>query len=214
MTRPASRPRGRNREILRAAIDLIASQGVGSATVKALCERAGVTPPAIYYHYGSKDGLVAAVVEDAARRWLDGLMAAVGPERPLAEQIGAAVAIWRREIVDPQSPIKLLMRIQLERAQLPPALRQSLIGIMAHGRGVISEALVVAAGPLRDPDDIARTILALVQGAALQHDLDGDDAALATRLAAIGETILLVIEAHRRQCGGGAKNASPGKGAR
>ncbi len=190
-------PRGRNREILRAAIDLIATEGVGNATIKSLCERAGVTPPAIYYHYGNKDGLVAAVVEDAARRWLDGLMAAVRTGGSLSEHIQSAVEIWRQEILDPQSPIKLLMRIQLERARIPPLLRDSLGKVMAHGRGVIAEIIVAAAGPLESPEDLARTVIALVQGAALQHDLDEDDDALAERLVEIGQTLMTLIE-HRR----------------
>jgi AcrR family transcriptional regulator len=190
-------PRGRNREILRAAIDLIATEGVGNATIKSLCERAGVTPPAIYYHYGNKDGLVGAVVEDAARRWLDGLMAAVRTGGSLPEHIQSAVEIWRQEILDPQSPIKLLMRIQLERARIPPLLRESLGKVMAHGRGVIAEIIVAAAGPLESPEDLARTVIALVQGAALQHDLDEDDEALAERLVEIGQTLMTLIE-HRR----------------
>jgi AcrR family transcriptional regulator len=189
--------RGRNREILRAAIDLIATEGVGNATIKSLCERAGVTPPAIYYHYGNKDGLVGAVVEDAARRWLDGLMAAVRTKGSLSEQIQSAVEIWRREILDPQSPIKLLMRIQLERARIPPPLRESLRKVMEHGRGVIAELIVAAAGPLDSPENLARTVIALVQGAALQHDLDEDDDALNRRLVEIGHTLMTLIE-HRR----------------
>ena len=198
MTLAIPHARGRNREILSAAVELIAAGGVGSASIKTLCERAGVTPPAIYYHYGNKDGLVGAVVEDAARRWFDGLVVAVRARRTITEQVRAAVEIWRQEILDPQSPIKLLLRIQLERAQLTPALRESLTTVMNHGRDVIAEALHTGAAPLRDPKDLAQTIIALVQGAALQHDLDGDDTALRRRLAKIGDTIVLLIEQHRK----------------
>jgi len=197
MITPATEPRGRNRQILGAAIDLIAAGGVGSATIKTLCERAGVTPPAIYYHYGNKDGLVGAVVEHAARQWFDGLIEAVRARGDVVEQVQAAVRIWRTEILDPRSPIKLLMRIQLERAQLTPALRQSLSSVMTHGRSMIASALESGAGPLRAPEDLAQTIVALVQGAALQHDLDGDDDALARRLAQVGETIVQLIEHSR-----------------
>ena len=189
--------RGRNRQILGAAIDLIAAGGVGSATIKTLCDRAGVTPPAIYYHYGNKDGLVGAVVEHAATRWFDGLVEVVRARGTVTEQVQAAVEIWQTEILDPRSPIKLLMRIQLERAQLTPALRQSLATVMAHGRRVIASALESSAGPLRAPEQLAETVISLVQGAALQHDLDGDDAALSQRLGHVGETIVQLIESGR-----------------
>jgi len=68
---------------------------------------------------------------------------------------------------------------------------------MDHGRGVIAEVVVAAAGPLESPEDLARTVIALVQGAALQHDLDEDDEALAERLVEIGQTLMTLIE-HRR----------------
>jgi AcrR family transcriptional regulator len=204
MSRTTLQPRGRNREILSAAVDLIATGGVGSATISSLCERAGVTPPAIYYHYGNKDGLVSAVVEEAARRWLDGLMTAVPRGATLADLVGSAVEIWRREILDPRSPIKLLMRVQLERARIPPALQASLTSVMDHGRAAIAEAIVAAAGPLRAPQDLARTVIALVQGAALQHDLDGDDDELARRLTEIGDTLMILVEQRRLDMAGGA----------
>jgi hypothetical protein len=37
---------------------------VGSASIKTLYDRAGVTPPAISCRYGNNDGLVGAVVTD------------------------------------------------------------------------------------------------------------------------------------------------------
>jgi AcrR family transcriptional regulator len=189
--------RGRNHQILGAAIDLIAAGGVGNATIKTLCDRAGVTPPAIYYHYGNKDGLVAAVVEHSATQWFDGLVELVQARSSAIERVRAAVEIWRTEILDPRSPIKLLMRIQLERAQLTPALRESLASVMEHGRSAIGAALESSAGPLDAPEDLAQTVISLVQGAALQHDLDGDDAALSSRLEYVGQTILRLIEKSR-----------------
>ncbi len=198
MTSATDQVKGRNREIFIAAVDLIAAGGVGNATIKTLCERAGVTPPAIYYHFGSKDGLVAAVVEDAARRWLDALVSVVRARGGVRQQVRAAVEIWRQEILAPQSPIKLLMRIQLEGALLTPALRESLATVMRHGRDRIAETLQAGAGPLRDANDLAETIIALVQGAALQHDLDGDDLALTARLARTGDTIVQLIEQRQK----------------
>jgi AcrR family transcriptional regulator len=179
-------------------VDLIAAGGVGNATIKTLCERAGVTPPAIYYHYGNKDGLVGAVVEEAARRWFDGLVSTVRSRGPIKHQLQAAIGIWRREILDPRSPIKLLMRIQLEGTQLSPELRESLSSVMRHGRDMIAETLQTGAGPLSGAKELAETVIALVQGAALQHDLDGDDLALTRRLARVGDTIELLLEQRRK----------------
>jgi len=52
-------------DILRAARNLFTSNGFASTTVREICQEAGVTAPVIYYHFGSKEGLFEAVVEDA-----------------------------------------------------------------------------------------------------------------------------------------------------
>jgi hypothetical protein len=69
--------------ILEAAIELVAEGGYGRATISEVCRLAGVRPPAVYYHYGNKDGLVAAVVETVAAAWLDELETVAREDRPL-----------------------------------------------------------------------------------------------------------------------------------
>jgi AcrR family transcriptional regulator len=53
----------RNR-VLAVAGDLFYSQGIRNVGVDAVCKEAGVTKPTLYHHFGSKDGLVAAYLED------------------------------------------------------------------------------------------------------------------------------------------------------
>lgn len=48
-----------------AALDLIAEQGVGAVAVEALARRLGVTKGSFYWHFPSRDALLAAAVE----RW-------------------------------------------------------------------------------------------------------------------------------------------------
>jgi len=50
--------------ILQAAKDLFTSKGFANTGVREVCQGAGVTAPALYYHFGSKDGLFQAVVEE------------------------------------------------------------------------------------------------------------------------------------------------------
>jgi TetR/AcrR family transcriptional regulator len=51
--------------ILQAAHELFTHKGFANTSVREICEDAKVTAPAIYYHFGSKDGVFQAVVEDA-----------------------------------------------------------------------------------------------------------------------------------------------------
>lgn len=56
---PAPSPRER---ILRAALDLVADSGGSPVSTRQITERAGVTAPTLYHHFGDKDGLMGAVV--------------------------------------------------------------------------------------------------------------------------------------------------------
>ena len=82
------RPKGKGEqlrdELLDAAESLLAERDdEGAVTIRAVVERAGVTPPSLYLHFDSKQALMAEVIE---RRF-----AALG------EAIGEATAPWLRQ---------------------------------------------------------------------------------------------------------------------
>ncbi len=78
--------------ILSAALARFAVEGYRGSSVRDLADDVGVTQPVLYYHFGSKDGILAALIEplmDAGETLLNELTAAdLGPaalvERALA----------------------------------------------------------------------------------------------------------------------------------
>ena len=71
----------RTRErLLRAAVNVFDRKGYAAASTREIVERAGVTKPALYYHFGSKEGLLVEVLHEGARRFADAMARAV--ERP------------------------------------------------------------------------------------------------------------------------------------
>ena len=55
--------------LLEAATRVFASRGYSEASVKAMAEQAGVSQGSIFWHFGSKEGLVIAVVDRAFEAW-------------------------------------------------------------------------------------------------------------------------------------------------
>jgi AcrR family transcriptional regulator len=53
--------------LLRAAVCVFDRKGYAAASVREIVEIAGVTKPALYYHFGSKEGVLTAVLREAAR---------------------------------------------------------------------------------------------------------------------------------------------------
>jgi AcrR family transcriptional regulator len=54
----------RRRQLLDAALDLVRTEGTDALTLARVAERAGVTKPIAYEHFGTKAGLLAALYRD------------------------------------------------------------------------------------------------------------------------------------------------------
>jgi AcrR family transcriptional regulator len=64
----------RSREVvLDAAERLMAEQGYDAATVAAIVEQAGIPPSSIYHYFGSKEGVLLAVMQRGANRFFAAL---------------------------------------------------------------------------------------------------------------------------------------------
>lgn len=66
-------------------------EGFSAATAKHVAERAGVTWGVIQYHFGDRNGLLMAVVDDGVARLVDSLSSADVSELPLRERIEVVV---------------------------------------------------------------------------------------------------------------------------
>ncbi len=75
------------RALLDAAARVFARQGIDAASVDDVAADAGFTKGAVYSNFGSKDALVAALVEDRVSAYLElGLEAVADPALPLGER--------------------------------------------------------------------------------------------------------------------------------
>jgi AcrR family transcriptional regulator len=75
------------RRLLRAAVQVFDRKGYAAASVREIVSLAGVTKPALYYYFGSKDGLLTAVLEEAARRFQEALSRAVERQGTTRERL-------------------------------------------------------------------------------------------------------------------------------
>jgi AcrR family transcriptional regulator len=94
-TRRTSAPRKRGDDTRTKIIDetvrCIVEEGFAAATAKHVAERAGVTWGVIQYHFGDRNGLLMAVVDDGVARLVDSLSSANVSELPLRERIEVVV---------------------------------------------------------------------------------------------------------------------------
>ena len=164
----------RSREaVLDAAERLIAEHGYEAATVAALVKEAGIPPSSIYHYFGSKEGVLLAVMERGAERFFDELPVADRRARSQRDHLRAlldAVASTLERHPD-------FLRILVVLAAQPP---QAGAGEVHR---VVNRVRELALGRLReqmrvafdlDPegpeaDHLARFWLAALDGAFVAH---------------------------------------------
>lgn len=99
-TRRTRAPRKRGDDTRAKIIDetvrCVVKEGFAAATAKHVAERAGVTWGVIQYHFGDRNGMLMAVVDDGVRRLLDSLTAIDVGDLPLRQRIEVVVdTAWR-----------------------------------------------------------------------------------------------------------------------
>lgn len=97
--------------LLQAAAALLAERGVEAVSVDAVAEKAGRTSGAVYAHFGSKQGMLLALLDE----WRQSLLAVVAAEfERTADLTGRLRAVARDVVVSPSDDTRRLMALERE----------------------------------------------------------------------------------------------------
>lgn len=188
--------------ILDAAAELIAERGYSATSVDALCKKAGIVKTALYWHFGSKEGLLAAVIERVANEWIEEVQRSVYVTGEPLERLDRVLSGLREILEQRPRHMRLLLSVLLERSEGDPTTRASLKRVFDHAIGTMVQGLEDAVGrTLPDLDLVAHTILSLTQGTALRALIDPEGVDLDRYFGDIRRTIVLIISDRLRQVG-------------
>lgn len=92
----------RHAQLLDVGRSVFAAHGLDGATVEEVAQRAGVSKPVVYEHFGGKDGLYAEVVEREVASLLASFTGALSAEHPraLLEQATLALLAYVEDCAD------------------------------------------------------------------------------------------------------------------
>jgi AcrR family transcriptional regulator len=178
--------------LLRAATALIAERGYAASSVGEVCRRAGVAKPALYWHFGSKEGLLAQVIESAGTAWIERIRKSVYLEGDPIQRFERLLAGWRRIQLEEPGLLRLLMVVLLEQGEASHSARGALLRVVERARAALVQGMEDSLGPLPDLDLVADTLLCLLQGAVLRRILE-PAADLERHFGEIRRTIALVL---------------------
>ena len=101
MARPRTHDDAVRRRLIDRAALAISRSGPEGLSLRTVATEASTTTAAVYSLFGSREGLVAAVVEEGFRRFGAHLAAAPGSEDPVADLLALGVAYRTSALADP-----------------------------------------------------------------------------------------------------------------
>ena len=161
------------REILAAAEELFYGVGIRATTVDEIAAKAGITKKTLYYHFRSKDELIAAYLAARDGPTLERFQRWAGDEGTVAERMGRMFRSLGRRAKSPAWKGCGFVRATAELANIPghPA-----IGIARAHKLNFEKWLSVnlAVEGHQDSDNLARELMILIDGAVTQMLLHRD----------------------------------------
>lgn len=147
--------------LLDTALELFARQGIAATTLRRVAQTAGVTPAMLHYHFGDKDGLVSAAINQRLLPAIEGLRGAMAeagddPRQLVRGFLAAALqlghshpwlpGLWVREVLCEGGALRAVL-IGRVAALLPQALARHFAKAQQAGRiaaGIDPRLLVVS----------------------------------------------------------------------
>ena len=201
----------RSREaLLDAAIELIASGGYTATGVDAIARRSGVVKSALYWHFGSKEGLLVAALERTAADWVAELESAVIGAATPEERLENLIERVRELFVDRPDRVRLILSALIERGGNNEEVRAGVARILGVMRSAIARGMApVIPIPEDRVEGLAALTLQTLAGAFIDYFADPDRESLESRLRVIRKMVALLAESEIEQQKAAGESSDP-----
>lgn len=180
-------PEATKARILKAAADVFTRRGIHAAGINEIVEAAGASKLTVYKNFGSKDGLVEAVLTDRTRRvraWQNHAVEQAGTGREKILAVFDLIASW---YVEAGFRGCAMMNAATEDRGQDGAPRRLAQDHLTFYRDLFRRLLTEAGA--RDPETTARQLVIVLEGATLISAVDRDPG-LGAEARVIVETLL------------------------
>ena len=160
-------------QLLDAAIDYVAGHGLTDLSLRGLAAEIGTSHRMLSHHFGSKDGLWVAIVQEVERRQRDAVRDLVpDPSAPFEE----AMRTWWRHISDPSlwPSERLFFEVYGQALHGRAPATELLNGVVDSWVEPIAETLTAMGVPSDDATALARLGVAVTRGLLLDLLATGD----------------------------------------
>ena len=167
-----ARPGNPKEKILATAARLFYEQGYNSTGINQVLEEAGVAKASLYSHFGSKEELGLAYLQEARTQWFAAITTMVDKKTLPAERLLAAFDFLERQLPQQQFKGCRFINMLAEIGDSQPAMQQQVLEHKRKLRRYLQQLLLAVPGQT-DPS-IADTIYLLFEGAIVESKVYKD----------------------------------------
>jgi AcrR family transcriptional regulator len=102
----------RKREVLEAALVCYRAGGAGAVTIEAVAARSAASVGSIYHHFGSKEGILAALFREAIGSYRAGLARVVGQKRDVEALVKGVVRHYVQWIAEHPEQARMIFELR------------------------------------------------------------------------------------------------------
>jgi AcrR family transcriptional regulator len=172
--------------VLKAAAELFATRGYAATSISAICRASGVLPSSMYWEFGNKAGIFAAVLEDSAERWLEQssrsvVQATRAHDGSSIDPLTTYFDYMAEALSEGPEFLRLMLMVALERRHADPHALEIVRSHRARSIEVVARLLAASGLERPGPDgvtarDVARLTIACFDGAFTAAQMDADAA--------------------------------------
>lgn len=165
--------------LMRSAVDIFGRKGYAAASVREIVETAGVTKPVLYYHFGSKEGLMMAIIQEAAKSVLGVVEEAAALGGTAREHVFRLFASMRKLVRAHTSELRVVHAVYYFAPELLPTFDYRVFERIILGDLERTIRSGIESGELRNVSPAHASIaLGAILGAFLDQELIHRDVAL------------------------------------
>jgi AcrR family transcriptional regulator len=160
--------------IVDSAIELFSQRGYAGTGVSGIVRAAGIEKSALYWHFGSKEGLLAAVFDRMDTEFVEQILKqSVGSDVSPGAGLNLFIDGLQQIVARNGHIVRLLLSVSIERSQVSKETRAAMQRVFDRTRLAVAHGFEQALGvQLPDVDLIARLVLAYLWEASVRAQID------------------------------------------
>ncbi|MDB5108024.1 MAG: hypothetical protein JWM69_965 [Candidatus Binatus sp.] len=192
------RSRRRIREV---ASELMAERGYVGTSVSAVAKRSRLPASSLYWHFGSKQGLLAAVAAEGGSQWLELIPEWQDLTGSTLERLKKMLREIARQLSGRRDLIKLLLTLYIERDRIDQASVRTIRGVRRAALAKFQpamKALIEWLGGTSSQfliDELSNFMLSFANGCFMDHEVDPEATNLTRRFEQLLPAVIAVTKA-------------------